>query len=67
MKKVFKQPGWKGKKNDLYWTKDSAYGVRYKCSFCGKEKLGMSTSQTSEAMHTKECPWRLKKLEKENI
>lgn len=33
-------PGWKGKAGDRYWTKDSAYGVRYRCQTCGRECLG---------------------------
>ncbi len=35
-----KPSGWKGKKGDRYWHKDSAYGVRSICSDCGKETLG---------------------------
>lgn len=37
-----KPSGWKGKKDDDFWTKDSKYGVRYMCSTCGRQVLGRS-------------------------
>lgn len=36
--KTYKRPGWK--LMGISWTKDSAYGVRYICAYCGREALG---------------------------
>lgn len=55
-KKVRKPSGWKGKKADLFWTKDSAYGVKYMCSFCGRAQLGMSYGN-NERHHWRECSY----------
>ncbi len=35
-----KPSGWRGKKIDRYWTKGTAYGVKYMCSECGRQQLG---------------------------
>jgi hypothetical protein len=55
-----KPNGWKGKKTDIWWTKDSAYGVRYKCPECGKESLGIVWGQAEKTMHWRECSRRIK-------
>lgn len=49
---VSRPSGWKGHKGDRYWTKDSKYGVRYRCQTCGKNSLGISNA---ERMHMKDC------------
>lgn len=36
-----KPSGWRGKKTDSYWTKHTAYGVRYMCAECGRNTLGI--------------------------
>jgi hypothetical protein len=50
-----KPPGWKGIREDPYWTKDTKYGVRYKCSACGREALGIRYGIMSHN-HYKTCP-----------
>lgn len=63
--RITKPSGWKGAKEDAYWTKDSKYGVRYKCSACGREVLG---SGSADRMHWTDCPvrveWAAKQAEK---
>lgn len=50
---IFPRPsGWKGHKGDRYWTKDSTYGVRYKCQSCGRESLGI---REGARMHQTTC------------
>lgn len=54
LRKLLPKPsGWKGAKDDAFWTKGSAYGQRYKCSECGKENLGASSDKTR--MHLSKC------------
>ncbi len=50
-----KPSGWKGKKDDRYWHKDSKYGVRSKCSDCGKNCLGWASDGDSR-FHYGDCP-----------
>lgn len=42
---------WKEGSSDLFWTRDSQYGVKYKCKVCGKENLGRGAYN-----HWPECP-----------
>lgn len=36
--------GFRGAKDDKWWTKNSKYGVKYQCSSCGKITLGWRES-----------------------
>jgi hypothetical protein len=40
-----KKSGWKGKKNDTFYTKSTQYGVKYQCKGCGKIALGIGGSR----------------------
>lgn len=54
-----KPNGWKGKKTDQWWTKDSAYGVRYMCPECGRKSLGIVWGDAAaRMMHWSDCPRR---------
>jgi hypothetical protein len=57
--------GWKGKKTDQWWTNDSAFGVRYMCSDCGRKTLGIVWGEASRQMHYKDCP-RINKIKEES-
>lgn len=48
-----KPSGWKGTKESTWYTKDSAYGVRYMCPVCGKKNLGIGERHR---MHFNDCP-----------
>ena len=73
--KVKKPSGWKDKGGfggDKYYTKDTKYGVKYMCKFCGKSNVGIDFS--GRHMHWKSCPhypWKVevrlvvKKIESE--
>lgn len=52
-----KTHGFRGKKGDRWWTKNSTYGVRYQCSACGKITLGMHGTDDPR-MHWPTCPRR---------
>jgi hypothetical protein len=57
--KRIKPSGWKGKRTDRFWTKDSVYGVRYMCSDCGRDALGSIGGLSMHAMnhhHWSTCP-----------
>lgn len=56
MERKPKPSGWKGKRTDHWWTKDTVYGVKYKCPYCGKESLGMVWGKAQETMHRGSCP-----------
>lgn len=59
MANIIKPSGWKGKKEYPFWTKDSVYGMKYKCSACGKEVLGVSGDPLHN--HYENCPKILKR------
>lgn len=52
---VTKPSGWKGRKGDNYWHKDTTYGVKSMCSDCGKESSGYG-SDDDRFSHTNACP-----------
>lgn len=47
--------GWKGWIGDPFWTKNLAAGVRYKCSTCGREQLGLYNSGRDPKHHWNWC------------
>ena len=49
-----KASGFRGSKNDKWWTKDSKFGIKYQCSACGKITLGMHGSGDAR-MHWSTC------------
>lgn len=49
-----KPSGWQGEWGDLFWTKDSKYGCKYKCQTCGRERLG-TYGNRHPYMHTPTC------------
>lgn len=51
-----KASGFKGRKDDKWWTKNSAYGVRYQCSSCERITLGMYGNGSEPRMHYSTCP-----------
>jgi hypothetical protein len=51
-----KASGFRGAKTDKWWTKDSAHGVRYQCSACGRITLGMYGRGSGPEMHKSNCP-----------
>lgn len=53
---IVKPSGWKGKKTDAWWTKDSQYGLRYMCPKCGHKNLGIVWGDAQKRMHWKWCP-----------
>jgi hypothetical protein len=59
VKKMKRPSGWKGNPGDKFWTKDSKFGVKYKCQECGKECLGTYCKDDFHH-HKKDCP-RLEK------
>jgi hypothetical protein len=50
-----KPKGWKGRVGDRFWTKNLAAGVRYKCSSCGREQLGLYNGGNDPKHHWKGC------------
>jgi hypothetical protein len=58
MEKLRKTSGWKNpiQNGSPFWTKDSVYGVRYKCMYCSRERLGIRFGDNNYH-HMKDCPW----------
>jgi hypothetical protein len=52
---VTKPNGWKGKKDDRYWHKETAFAVRSMCTSCGLDALGWATDD-SRRYHLDNCP-----------
>lgn len=50
-----KPSGWKGKRTDQWWTKHTAYGVKYMCPDCRKETLGIMWGEAQRRMHYASC------------
>ena len=55
MRDVSKPSGWKGKKDDRYWHKTTAYGVRSMCTSCGRETPGWAHDERRRD-HRDDCP-----------
>lgn len=47
-----KPRGWTGKNGDKYYTKSTHYGLKYMCSECGRQVLGVLNQ---ERMHWRDC------------
>jgi hypothetical protein len=52
---VAKPIGWKGKKGDRYWHKDTALGVHTMCTSCGHRERGWGGDE-SRKHHRDDCP-----------
>lgn len=54
-KPASKPRGWTGNKESRYWTKDTRYGVRNKCTDCGRETHGWARDDDRRC-HWDDCP-----------
>ena len=57
---IKKPSGWKGKKTDSWWTKNSSSGLYYMCPKCGKKTLGIVWGEAQKRMHFNTCAELLK-------
>jgi hypothetical protein len=53
--KPTKPSGWKGAKNDRYWTKDTRRGAHMKCTDCGRDTHGYARDD-DRCCHWDDCP-----------
>jgi len=54
-KKYLRGSNEKENKGSCFYTRDSAYGVRYRCKYCGKDNLGINFGDKTK-MHFAKCP-----------
>jgi hypothetical protein len=52
MHDIKKPSGWVGKRTDMVFTKNTQYGVKYMCTDCGRQVLGVTHTKY---MHRKTC------------
>lgn len=61
-----KPSGWKGDWGDLFWTKESVYGLKYKCQSCDHEQLG-TYGNKHKRMHRADCPVMAQPVTREDL
>ena len=52
---LMKKSNEKHSKGSNFYTRESVFGMKYRCRYCGKDNLGMWFGEDMRRMHYKSC------------